>query len=70
MGAPKVLCIGYNGANNTGAEALLLADIADIRAVLGPAAPLTVPSLNVQNLRCYLQEGPNLHMSPCRRSSR
>ena len=64
MGAPKVLCIGYNGANNTGAEALLLADIADIRAVLGPAAPLTVPSLNVQNLRRYLQEGPNLHIVP------
>ena len=62
MGAPKVLCIGYNGANNTGAEALLLADIADIRAVLGPAALLTVPSLNVQNLRRYLREGPNLHI--------
>lgn len=62
MAAPKVLCIGYNGANNTGAEALLLADIEDIRAVLGPEASLTVPSLNEQNLRRYLKEGPNLHI--------
>ena len=62
MAAPKVLCIGYNGANNTGAEALLLADIEDIRAVLGPNAQLTVPSLNEQNLRRYLCEGPSLHI--------
>lgn len=62
MTAPKVLCIGYNGANNTGAEALLLADIEDIRAVLGPESPLTVPTLNEQNLRRYLKEGPNLHI--------
>lgn len=62
MAAPKVLCIGYNGANNTGAEALLLADIEDIRAVLGPAVQLTVPTLNEQNLRRYLSEGPNLHI--------
>ena len=34
-GPPKVLLVGYNGANNTGAEALLLADIEDVRAVLG-----------------------------------
>jgi polysaccharide pyruvyl transferase WcaK-like protein len=62
MAAPKVLCIGYNGANNTGAEALLLADIEDIRAVLGPNVQLTVPTLNEQNLRRYLREGPNLHI--------
>jgi polysaccharide pyruvyl transferase WcaK-like protein len=62
MTTPKVLCIGYNGANNTGAEALLLADIADLRAVLGPEALLTVPTLNEHNLRRYLKEGPNLHI--------
>jgi hypothetical protein len=38
MAAPNVLLMGYNGANNIGAEALLLADIQDIRAVLGPDA--------------------------------
>ena len=43
MGPPTVLLVGYNGANNTGAEALLQADIADLRAVLGPDARLTVP---------------------------
>jgi polysaccharide pyruvyl transferase WcaK-like protein len=62
MAVPKVLCIGYNGANNTGAEALLLADIEDIRVVLGPEVQLTVPTLNEQNLRRYLCEGPNLHI--------
>jgi polysaccharide pyruvyl transferase WcaK-like protein len=62
MAAPKVLCIGYNVANNTGAEALLLADIEDIRAVLGPEVELTVPTLNEQNLRRYLSEGPKLHI--------
>ena len=34
----RVLMLGYSGANNTGAEALLLADIEDVRTVL--------PSLN------------------------
>ena len=29
----RVLMLGYSGANNTGAEALLLADIEDVRAV-------------------------------------
>ena len=40
MTTPRVLFVGYNGANNTGAEALLLADIEDFRAVLGPGAIL------------------------------
>jgi polysaccharide pyruvyl transferase WcaK-like protein len=52
---PRVLLIGYNGANNTGAEALLLADIKDLRAVLGPRVTLTAPSLNVANLQRYLK---------------
>jgi len=59
---PRVLLIGYNGANNTGAEALLLSDIEDIRAMLGPNARLTVPSPDVDNLHRHLREGPNLRI--------
>jgi polysaccharide pyruvyl transferase WcaK-like protein len=58
--------MGYNGANNTGAEALLLADVQDIRAVLGPDARLTIPSLNPRNLRRYVRETPNLRIAPIR----
>ena len=64
MRAPSVLLIGYNGANNTGAEALLQADIADLRAVLGPDALLTVPTLDETKLRRYLREGPGLRIAP------
>lgn len=56
--------LGYNGANNTGAEALLLADIADVRAVLGSDAVITIPSLNPRNLRRYIQESPTLRIAP------
>ncbi|HEU4399653.1 MAG TPA: polysaccharide pyruvyl transferase family protein [Actinomycetota bacterium] len=64
MSPPTALLVGYNGANNTGAEALLQADIADLRAVLGPDARLTVPTLNAANLRRYLQPGPTLRIAP------
>jgi polysaccharide pyruvyl transferase WcaK-like protein len=65
MNPPKVLLIGYNGANNTGAEALLQADIEDVRAVFGGDALLTVPALkDPANLRRYLHEGPNLRIVP------
>jgi polysaccharide pyruvyl transferase WcaK-like protein len=60
----QVLLIGYNGANNTGAEALLLADIEDVRAVLGPQAVITIPSINPPNLRRYINETPNLRIAP------
>lgn len=56
--------VGYNGANNTGAEALLLSDIFDMRTVLGPDALITVPTLNEKNLRRYLKEEPNLRIAP------
>jgi len=62
--APRVLLVGYNGANNTGAEALLLADIEDVRAVRGPEALITVPTLNEANLRRYVQETPRLRIAP------
>lgn len=64
MSKPKVLLVGYNGANNTGAEALLLSDIEDVRAVLGNDVPITVPTLNQANLRRYVQEGPHLRIAP------
>lgn len=54
MADPKALLVGYNGANNTGAEALLLADIADIRTALGPGARLTIPALEPENLARYV----------------
>jgi len=62
--ALRVLMLGYNGANNTGAEALLLADIEDVRAVLGPRAVITIPSLNPANLRRYIKETPTLRIAP------
>jgi polysaccharide pyruvyl transferase WcaK-like protein len=66
---PKVLLVGYNGANNTGAEAKLLVIIDEVRSVLGPDACITIPSLNEANLRRYLQEGPNLKIKPVRPST-
>jgi polysaccharide pyruvyl transferase WcaK-like protein len=59
----KVLMVGYNGANNTGAEALLQSDIEDVRRVLGPSARITVPSLAPDNLRRYVREGPGLRIA-------
>ena len=65
---PRVLLVGYNGANNTGAEAKLLVIINELRSVLGDQAEITVPSLNEDNLRRYLKEGPNLKIKPVRPS--
>jgi polysaccharide pyruvyl transferase WcaK-like protein len=63
MTPPKVLLIGYNGANNTGAEALLQADIQDFRVVFGEDAVLTVPAVkDAAKLRRYLREGPTLRI--------
>jgi polysaccharide pyruvyl transferase WcaK-like protein len=63
-GPANVLLVGYNGANNTGAEALLLADIEDLRSVLGTGVHLTVPTLNEANLRRYLRESATLRIVP------
>lgn len=57
----KILLMGYNGANNTGAEALLMADIEDIRTIF-PEAVITVPTINEANLRRYITEGPKLRI--------
>ena len=61
---PRVLLVGYNGANNTGAEALLLADIADVRAVFGPGARLTIPALEPGNLVRYVGDVPGIDIVP------
>ncbi len=65
---PRILLVGYNGANNTGAEAKLLVSLDEIRSVLGQDACITVPSLNEANLRRYLQDGPNLKIKRVRPS--
>lgn len=61
-GAPRVLLVGYNGANNAGAEARVVAAIRDVRAVLGPQAPITVPTLNVENTQRYLLGAPGVRL--------
>ena len=61
---PRVLLLGYNGANNTGSEARLLAIINDIRAILGPEVLITVPTLNKENLERYLKEDKFLKIAP------
>ena len=65
---PRILLVGYNGANNTGAEAKLLVSINEIRSVLGADAHFTVPSLNEANLRRYLTESPTLKIERVRPS--
>jgi polysaccharide pyruvyl transferase WcaK-like protein len=62
MDGPRILVVGYSGANNTGAEALLRADIEDLRAVLGKDLRITIPALNPANLRRYIREGPDIEI--------
>jgi polysaccharide pyruvyl transferase WcaK-like protein len=65
---PRILLVGYNGADNTGAEAKLLVAIDEIRSVLGPEVSITVPSLHEINLRRYLKESPTLQIKSVRPS--
>lgn len=58
----KVALVGYNGANNTGSEARLLKIIDDVRDVCGSDVQITIPSLNVANLRRYVGEGDGLRI--------
>ncbi len=62
------MLVGYNGANNTGAEAKLLAIIKEIRVILGPDAVITIPSLNEENLRRYIPESPTMKIKSVRPS--
>lgn len=61
---PKILLVGYNGANNTGSEARLISIIDDIRALLGNDVQITVPTLNEENLRRYLKEESGIRIVP------
>jgi polysaccharide pyruvyl transferase WcaK-like protein len=61
---PRILVVGYSGANNTGAEALLRADIEDLRTALEGNLHITIPALNPGNLRRYVSEGPDLEIVP------
>jgi polysaccharide pyruvyl transferase WcaK-like protein len=63
MGDPRILVVGYSGANNTGAEALLRADIEDLHSVLGGRAHITIPALDPANLRRYVPETPDLRIA-------
>ncbi len=56
----KVLLMGYNGANNTGSEARLLAIIDEVREVVGPEVEITIPTICEKNLRRYVKEESNL----------
>lgn len=64
MAPPRVLLFGYSGANNTGSEARLLAAIEDVRAVLGPSAPITIPTLNQARQSRYVRADPHLRTEP------
>ena len=59
-GIRNVLLMGYNGANNTGSEARLLAIVREVREVLGDDIKITIPTICGDNLRRYIQEEPNL----------
>jgi polysaccharide pyruvyl transferase WcaK-like protein len=52
--------MGYNGANNTGSEARLLAIVQEVRKVLGDDIKITIPTICGENLRRYIKEEPNL----------
>lgn len=60
MSIRKVLLMGYNGANNTGAEARLLTIIDEVRKVLGGDIEITIPTLCADNLRRYIKEESKL----------
>lgn len=55
--------MGYNGANNTGSESRLLSIVDDVRAVLGPEAVITIPTLNRANLCRYVEETDTLRIA-------
>ena len=61
---PRVLLVGYNGANNPGSESRLQSIIDDVRAVVGPEAVITIPTLNPVNLCRYIEETPDQVIAP------
>ena len=57
---PRILLVGYNGANNTGSEARLIAILEDIHAVFGRDVKITIPTFNIRNLKRYVSESSSL----------
>jgi len=56
----RVLLLGYGGANNTGSEIRILTIIADVRAVFGPDARITVVSADAARSNAVIGIVPNL----------
>ncbi|MBN1798817.1 MAG: polysaccharide pyruvyl transferase family protein [Spirochaetales bacterium] len=54
--SPRILLVGYNGANNTGAEARLLTIIKDVQDICGAGAQIIIPTLNKKNLLRFVKE--------------
>ncbi len=54
--SPRILLVGYNGANNTGAEARLLTILKDIQDICGAGAEIIIPTLNKKNLLRFVTE--------------
>jgi polysaccharide pyruvyl transferase WcaK-like protein len=61
---PKILLVGYNGANNTGSEARLITIIEELKEIFTSNIEITVPTLNEKNLRRYLNETSHIHIEP------
>jgi polysaccharide pyruvyl transferase WcaK-like protein len=59
----RVLCFGYNGANNTGSEAKLLCTLRTIEKIIGARiAELAILTLNKENQKRYLVDHPDIHL--------
>ena len=62
-GKIRVLCFGYNGANNTGSEAKLLCTLKTIKKIIGPRiGELAVLTLNKRNQQRYLVDFPDVRL--------
>jgi polysaccharide pyruvyl transferase WcaK-like protein len=57
---PRILLVGYNGANNTGSEARLISILEDIYEVFGRDISITIPTFNIKNLKRYVEESYSL----------
>lgn len=59
----RVLCFGYNGANNTGSEAKLLCTLRTIKKIIGDRiGELAVLTLNKRNQQRYLVNFPEVRL--------
>lgn len=63
MSLPKILLLGYGGANNTGAEIRMLTIIDDLRAVFGHEVPLTLATMNPDKTRRVVREDAQLRIA-------